>query len=256
MSDIDVLIPEQTSRLAIEVLHEHGWKAESEEYLEYNMRYGKSMMFYNADGYQFDLHWYPFFESHSEVVRSDFWDKAVPLTFLNTETLSLCAEDNLLHTIIHGMRYNPEPPVRWIADAMVLLSAVSGFDWGRFLRLTTTFKLSLQVTDAIMLLQNDYGLKVPESVVQQLTNAKISPAERRIHAYNLKHTDCIPEGFFSKLYYLYIGYLRQSEKKGYLPRIIGFMRYLRFRTKGKNYLEIVVYYVRRYFKASKQNRHQ
>lgn len=132
MSDIDVLIPERKSRLAIDILHEHGWKAENEDYLEYNLRYGKSMMFYDTEGYQFDLHWCPFFESHSEVVRHDFWDKATPVLFLKTKTLAFCAEDNLLHTIIHGMRCNPEPPVRWIADAMVLLSTVSDFEWDRF----------------------------------------------------------------------------------------------------------------------------
>ena len=145
MSDIDILVHYSQAATTIELLKSAGWKAVHEEYLAYNLKYGCSMMFKREDDFELDLHWHPFFESHGNHSESDFWEKAITVTISEEPTLSLCPSDLLLHTFIHGLRWNPEPPIRWIADAVYLLRNCSDqIDWTYFIASTRKYRVALQ----------------------------------------------------------------------------------------------------------------
>lgn len=244
MSDIDVLVTHYQARQAIETLLKKGWKPEFPEYLEYNLKLGKSMMFYDTTGFEFDLHWHPFFESHGRHSQDDFFTKAIPLRIGKCDTLALCPAQNLLHTLIHGLRYNPEPPIRWIPDAMTILSSRNlSIDWDDFLIQTKRFKSTLAIRQALLFLKNEFDALIPEAVLTNLYSSRISLSEKLIFNYTNKRPDALPDSFFPRLYYLFVVYMRQSGRKTLLGNICGFFPYLRFRTKGKSWLRITSAYL-------------
>ncbi len=246
MADIDVLIPRNRATDGIALLHTAGWKADYEEYIEYNLRYGRSMMFYNEEGVEFDLHWYPFFESLGQGNDRDFWDHAIPLNFMEIQTHALGSADNLLHVILHGLKWNPEPPIRWIADALVMLrSEEYPIDWNRFAQQVRKYKVVLQIREALDYLLCHFKAPIPARVMDDLEMIPITFAERLIYRYDQKNPDMIPEGFRGKIHLLLVEYLRQSDKKGFFRQMFGFLQFIRFRTKGKNRIIIVWYYLTR-----------
>ena len=246
MSDIDVLIPKNNAEDGIRILQEHGWKPEFPEYLEYNLRYGRSMMFYNSEGFEFDLHWYPFFESLINGSDAEFWANAIPLDFNGFGTLALCPTDNLLHTIIHGVKWNPEPPIRWIADAMAILrSEDQSVDWQRFTDMVDKFKVTLKIREAFNYLHQNFNAPIPQSVLSALNDSAVTFSEKKIYRYDKRNPDSIPDSFSGKLNHLFVVYLRQSGKRSIAGQITGFIKYLHFRTRGKKHLKILWYYLTR-----------
>ena len=238
MNDLDLLIRHEDAKAAIELLVSNGWVAENEEYIEYNLRYGKSMMFENQEGFELDLHWFPFFEAVSLSNKESFWQKAQTLDFCDSTSLCFCDEDNLLHTIVHGLKYNPEPPIRWIPDAVYILKvAGESFDWNYFLRQMKMFRLSLQVRDAISYLSKSLMVTIPDWIILEVNAVKENTYERWVYNYCVKNAPVIPTGFFPKIIYLYMTFLQQSKRSGL--ELTGFSKYLRFRTKNKDKLRLL-----------------
>jgi hypothetical protein len=246
MADIDVMIPKDQARQCIDILHNAGWKAEFEAYLEYNLRYGRSMMFRKEDGIEADIHWFPLFESLGEGNSEDFWAHAVPISFSEIPVLALCAADNLLHVLIHGLKWNPEPPIRWVADAMMILQSTENpIDWSRFLELVKRFKVVLQIRGALQYLVQHFDAPVPPEVLLELSWMPVRISERLIYRHDQRNPDMLPDGFFGKINLLFIEYIRHSDQKGVFRLSIGFLRFLRFRVRGKEHARIMWYYMTR-----------
>lgn len=246
MSDADILVTFPQARKAIELLRANHWIPESEAYLEYNLRYGKSMMFKKQEGLELDLHWYPFFESAHQRYQDIFFENSREISLGGHSFRTLSAEDHLLHTLVHGLKYNPEPPIRWIPDAHhILLETPDAMNWERFLKLCEQFKVGLSVREALDYLFQTYQSPVPAYVRQSLHQHPVSLTERWVHNYTISHSEDLPEAFFPRIQSLWINYLRLSPHRSLLHHLCGFVRYLRFRTRGKNYPRIMIYYFRR-----------
>ena len=81
---------------------------------------------HDAGERRLDLHRYAL-----EQLASDepFWSAAVEIDVMGVRTRALAPTDQLLHVVAHGGRWNPVPPVRWIADAeLIRRSAPGGID--------------------------------------------------------------------------------------------------------------------------------
>lgn len=249
MADIDILVPFSKARITIDILKNSGWEPEFEAYIEYNLHYGRSMQFTDDAGFELDLHWHPFFESHRDNTEKYFWDEAIQLKIGDVSTLSLCPADMLLHTFIHGINWNKEPPIRWIADAFFIINAEDLLiDWERFILQVKKYKVVLQTREAMNYLIKKFNVAVPEEVMNELSQIKITLAEKLVFRESQKDPDNFHDSFFIKLYKLFVIYLQQSDKTNIFFHIIGFISYLRFRTKGKDYFRILVYYFTKGFR--------
>ena len=244
MADFDLLVPVSQASIAIDLLKGSGWQPENNDYIDFNLQYGRSMTFTNEVGFELDLHWHPFFESLENNNDMDFWDRSVPLKLSDAQMLSLCPTDMLLHVIVHGMRWNAEPPIRWIPDSIVLLNTYnSEIDWPRFIDQVKKYKVVLQVREALNYLIIKLYAAIPEFVMPELNKIRVSTAERLVYHNAKKNEEKSPDGFFGKLYLLFLVYLRQSNKVGILRQMTGFIKFMRFRTAGKNYLAIIWHYI-------------
>ena len=123
MADIDILVRPEQALLATDVLKKAGWSPTSTTSIQDHMQYRHSLEFVNEAGMEVDLHWYFIFESRRVDSDTDFWNRAVPITIHNVPTYALDPTDMLFHVIVHGVTWNPEPPIRWIADAMTIIQS-------------------------------------------------------------------------------------------------------------------------------------
>jgi len=253
MADMDILVPFQKAEKTIDVLKKDGWALQDEQYVEHNLKYGRSATFYNSEHTELDLHWHPIFEAHESISDSDFWKPAVSLEVAGTKTKAFCITDNLFHTIVHGLRYNAEPPIRWVADAVKILNFKDDpIDWDRLLHHTKKFRVTLQMKAAMAYLVTYFKAPVPERFLTDLQNTKVIFADRVVFRHAKKFGDKIPETFYEKLYTIYADYLRQSDKTSLWDQHIGFIKYMRYRTKGKPYFKVMMYYLSLFFKNKKQ----
>jgi len=250
MADVDILIPYSKARSTIELLISENWNLHDPQYLEHSLKYGRSATFSNAENIELDLHWHPIFEAHGNITEDDFWDHSVPFSFSGGMTRSFCATDQLFHTIVHGLRYNPEPPVRWVADAFTLIhDPDNAIDWERLLLQTKKFKVHLQVNAGLGYLVDVFHAKVPDQVQNDLAQLKSTFAGRLVYKHAISCGDKVPQTLRQKLFSVYAGFLRQTSKTGFWGQHIEFSRYLRFRTRGKPYFKILIYYMSLLFQA-------
>lgn len=255
MSDMDILIPASSAKRCIELMLESGWHPEYPEYIPYNLKHGRSMMFRNQEGTEADIHWYPLFESVGAGRDQGFWTDAVPMKLHNTLTLAPGPAYMLLHTLIHGMKWNPEPPIRWIPDAMMIIrSREMDHEWGKFTILAKQYRVILTVQEALTFLTRHFTAPIPTTVMETLNRVVPDRAQRIIHHFDKMNPADINHGFRDRLHVLLVTYLRQSSCKGLVWQMPGFVWFLLFRTKGKSRAQILWYYLVRRLKAQKISR--
>jgi hypothetical protein len=253
MADMDVLVPLGDARKVVELLQDAGWKLYNPQYLEFNLKYGRSATFADDEKTELDLHWHPVFEAHGDISEDYFWNEAIPLEVAGAKTLSFGATDLFFHTIVHGLRYNPEPPIRWIADALTILRAEDHqIDWNRLLAQTQQFRVTLYMKDAVGFLIKGFEAEFPQTFIDGLYQIKITPTDRFVFGHAQKYGDKQPVTMTEKLISVFAAYMRQTTRINFFSQLFGFIKYLHFRNSGKPYFRILMYQISILFKPSKQ----
>jgi hypothetical protein len=104
---------------------------------------------------EIDLHRTPYHEVLSEELVSPIFTRIVALSQSSRNCYRLGNEDELLHTLAHGLRTNPVSPLRWIVDSALLLRASEqSFDWALFYREAMRLDL-VEVASRALVLLND-----------------------------------------------------------------------------------------------------
>ena len=207
MTDLDVLVRRDQARAAMSLLAELGWKANDEEMerrlrsanrangadasrdlasarmtsaaLERRIRQGHATAFVNSARLQLDLHWYVLSECREPDADDDFWTDAVPVRIRNIATKALNPTDTLLHVCVHGAKWCPVPPMRWVADAiMILRVAGDRIDWDRLVRLARKRRLSLPLSRTLRYLSENMLAPIPQAVLLELCDIPTTWSER------------------------------------------------------------------------------
>jgi hypothetical protein len=101
--------------------------------------------------------------------------------------------------------------------------------------------------------ERDFHLQIHENAEKILLKAHVSYRERIIY----KNSKLIEEEkelrFFRKLFQLYLIYLQQSGEKGILKQMIGYIKFLRFRTHYENPLKVLYYHI--FVKRKQENKY-
>jgi hypothetical protein len=202
MDDADVLVPAGQAERAVACLVSAGWSATPSPLqqigarsalarLGFTVRPRRSADFsavfrgvrhghgFERPGAALDLHWRVSERAARPGIDDGVWARARPLTVAGAETLAMAPTDLLLHVVAHGVRWNPVPPLRWVADAAVLLRAPdAAIDWPVLVEEARARGSVLPVHAGLAYLKALLGAPVPDDVLRELAAQPASRGER------------------------------------------------------------------------------
>ena len=161
MSDVDIAVPRGQLSQAIEALKSTGWRANFRNLSLLPMA-THACQFYRGDN-QLDLHW-EFFHGRplDPTIMADIWRSSRTTALDGIHYRLLPPECSLIHTCEHGLRYNPTPPMRWLADAFFQLRYGGALDWHALQALAARLGLSQHVSLTLRYLA--CKLRQPEAI--------------------------------------------------------------------------------------------
>jgi hypothetical protein len=230
MSDFDLLVPTAQAREAFDLLQGLGWKP-SPPQLTMPPREGllvtrHALGLVHDNGGEFDMHWHALHEGCYDGADDDFWSAAVAADIRGVPTTALCPADQLLHTCVHGMKWNPVPPLSWLADAtMIIRQAGADLDWERLVEQARKRRLILPVRETLAYVQQTLQAPVPDVVLRELSAEPISRIEHLEHDNNIH-----PNGILGGLpanWFLFLRTAQSPAGKLLQPQFAGFKSYLK-----------------------------
>ncbi len=242
MNDFDILVPTSEFSRAVKVLEEQGWKPQawrapemvSDDYFSFIHAHA----FENREGNSLDLHRHILPQCCENDADDDFWRDAVATSVVETPTRALNAADTLLHICIHGVRWEGVHPLRWVADAMMILKS-HDLDWNRLLEQSRKRHLHLGLHDALQYLKNQMRADVPDEVLNALQKL---PTTRAQHIeYSAWTRDPESYGPLMKLWLRYRWFARWENAVGIVNPVSGFVRYLQLVWKLRHPWQIPLY---------------
>ena len=178
MADVDLLVHPEDVVSVVHLLHARGFAEEtplSPQKLQDLMRFRHELTLRNVTGESLDLHWYLLADTRHLDAEDFFWRDAVPCRLAGWVTRTLHPADQLLHTCLHGAQWNEISPVRWLADATILIRA--GMDWKRLETQARRLERLQPVRDTILFLA-DLGVNLPPDIGNHWRSLKITPFEK------------------------------------------------------------------------------
>lgn len=227
MSDLDVLVPPARLSDALGVLGTAGWTPvhrTAEELGGPYLQQTYSHHLHHTGGQNLDLHQHVMFHEVGRESDEDFWKAAIPVEFEGIKSLALCPADQLLHVCLHGSYWNETPPIRWVADAWLVLEHGS-VDWTRFLAQTQRREIALAMRGTMRYLFDRLHAPIPSSVLDALEGLPVSRAQ--VRRYQLETQPPGRHNTVAKLWYHYDRYRRFSQVYGSENPALRFPAYLR-----------------------------
>ena len=226
MADLDLVVRSSNAEPARRILASLGWMPTS-KHPPHELPDLHAQDLRNGDGVEIDLHWHCLRETPSEDVDDWFWSTARPLTLGEVQTLQPAWTPMLLQTILHGVRSNFEPPIRWISDAVALLGAAGEkIDWRQLVSFATKHRVSHRLSLGLRYLSEEFAQPVPAWVLKALEDRGVSFIER---VENI----------------VYLG----PALRAYSPRLfplVDYWRYRRVRRAARFWRELPAYLTRRW----------
>lgn len=185
MTDIDLLVPTEQTLAAVDLLAKLGWDPKWTARTGFSdtlLSNRHSHTFKDASGHELDLHWHVLYESCYPAADDDFWDGAVTICVQELETRALNPTDQLLHVCVHGAASNFVPPIRWAADAMMILrTSETEIDWDQLVVYAEKRRLSLPMRDSLSYLKQSLKAPIPGAILDSLHNMPVSRFERLVY---------------------------------------------------------------------------
>jgi len=174
MADIDVYVTREDHGAAVAVLEGFGWRSP--------LPAARHAVTFESPGgvATIDLHLHAI-----GAVMTQSSDLTLTAGIRQASGLDLAASvpdptAQLLITLIHGADPNPEPTVRWVADALLVLTARDGItvDWNRVVDYARAQQVGLLLVRMLEVLGAFAGGDVPPPVIESLRSLPTWPLER------------------------------------------------------------------------------
>jgi hypothetical protein len=226
MDDVDVLVRTGDAERALELLRARGWRPElAIPPARLGALHGVAMR--NAAGQSLDLHWHLTPAALAPDADADYWAAAHTTRLGGQQVRLLAPTHQLFHAFAHGVKSNVVPPLRWVADATVVLRQAPGIDWPRLVAAATRDRLVLPVREGLHYLVALVDAPVPAPVLDELDRIPVSRRDRLEHWARVS-TD--PSATWAAVVKLWFHWLRHVDREGgALTTVTGFGGYLRHR---------------------------
>ena len=226
MADIDLLVRTSKVEEVISWLEHRGWHPRPRRWERFNATYRQVVPSheFTKDRRSIDLHWHLLPECCRPQDDDDLWDAAVPFDFQGIPALALGPADQLLHVCVHGARRSSAAPLRWLADAaMIVRHADPAVDWERLVAQARRRGLVLPIRDALSYIREHLDGPVPEAAMAALAASPTSRSQRREYRCKRQDRSRKPIGYLPILWF---DYLRWADAPRFPRNILGFVPYL------------------------------
>lgn len=210
MADLDILVPIQQSQLALDYLRENEWKVSTKNFValsEDYLRTHNGITLKQPGKCEIDLHWHALHEGLSSGDDDAFWHTSKSLVAYGEQTKTLSDADHLFHCCVHGLRWNSLSPIRWTADAHVIISNAPDLDWRLLIERAENKQLVLTLRNALHYLSDTLESPIPDFVLKGLDAIEVSRDEVREFQIKTK-----PRGALGRLPSIVCLFKRQHQK--------------------------------------------
>lgn len=179
MNDIDLLVHGRDLRRAIGALEAAGWNLSPPRSAEFSrlLRLFHARALRHRSGIELDLHRHILEESNWSHADAGVWERRRTVELSNHSVETMSPTDHLIHTIVHGVRWDPIPPIRWVTDAVVLIRS-GEIDWDLIAAESERRRVALAMGAALEFLSDEFGQYVPPQTLSRLNAATPSRLER------------------------------------------------------------------------------
>ena len=223
MADLDVAVPKERLAEAIRVLATAGWSSPRTSLAA--LAVSHAAPFHDARGDEFDLHWHILTETSGKPVEARFLETARPFDLDGVRTRMLDPALALVHVLVHGLRTNPVPPVRWVADGLTLIRRSDDLNWGLLVEFARAAQVTQRVRLGLAFVARYFDAKVPAETLEVLVASRPSLVERAETAAVLFETRGLLGNALTKPIILLTDYIRLADESG-LRGIRGFVQYV------------------------------
>ena len=238
MGDIDLAVRRADIHRALQVLGEIGFKPLHPINSD-ALHYAHALPLRAADGRELDLHWDLVFDC-GPGAEAAFWSTSEIFSLVGHDVEMPNPTMMLLHTLIHGMRWNLEPPVRWVPDAMqVMRQRPADIDWHSFVAFARDYRLTHRVGIALRYLRSHFDAPVPESVIVMLQTHPRDWLQRIEERTILRNHDDIYNTVLGPLALALARFGRRAPPGGRVTWLFGFLEYLRYSWGRKRIRDLV-----------------
>jgi hypothetical protein len=243
MADLDVVVRESRLAEAMAILRASGYRSRVAMTSDLQ-RFSHALQFVHPKGAQIDLHWHVLFEAPSEGADRAFWAATEAGEFLGIPVRQPDPTSLLLQVIIHGVRANEEPPIRWIPDALTILRTPgTALDWQRLVDLALSHKLTHRLGLGLRYLAESFEVTIPAAVLPALTRQR-SVLERIENTVMLADWSRFTGTALGTQWVNFTEYCRYAKRGSPWAFLEGYSEYLRYRLGLNGRREIIPIVVR------------
>jgi hypothetical protein len=226
IGDLDVLVHPEQLPAAIDLLDRLAWKpitrSQKWEIRNSLLRFRHAQEFQDTNGQRLDLHWHVLVRFLPVRADEDFWDGAQSITVDGVHSQTLNPTDQLLHVCVHGAAWSPVPPIRWAADAMMILRAAGAkIDWQRLEILATKHRVHLPLRDTLDYLNDHLEASISPVVLERLRSYSSTRQDQREY-----RAATHPNPLWGRVPMLWIQYWRLTGESMSIRGLLGFLRLL------------------------------
>lgn len=241
VGDMDILIPRERAKAAMELLRNLGWK-QLYHFEDRKFEYIHATSFVNADQVNIDLHWRVLSDTPFDHSFVNFQPQTLAANgFLASR---LCPEDQLIHTLLHCHKFSPVPLIRWIPDASTLLNQTLDFRWSYFFKTVQVLKVEYVVQSMLLFLNREKYINLPESVVQDLSALSWTKSDQKYFDFLTKSRG----GYFHIYFYVWRLHCRNNPNMGLLNLIFTAPKFVMNSISIDSYTKLCAYEITRYAK--------
>jgi len=178
MADLDLVVRASDAEKARAILGAMDWKP-SAKHPKRELPDLHAQDLRHPSGAEIDLHWHCLREAPSDAMDDWFWASAKPFVFEGVTTLRPAPTQMLLQIILHGVRSNDEPPIRWISDAAAVIGENGDeIDWADLTKMAINYRMAHRLFLGLDYLKTEYDLPIPADVIARLKARGVSVIER------------------------------------------------------------------------------
>jgi hypothetical protein len=194
MNDLDIAVPVDALQEVTRILRQLGGVAKEDNF-SIGHAISHAISYYFADKSEIDVHVSVMKACHAPQFVEPLWAASIPVQHERFSTRTLCAADQLLHTIAHGINANALAPIRWIADTIWILRKNPDLDWERLLARSQAMALSLVLREGLTYIAKHHTHPIPLWVLDRLAERRPLLLERLEFNFGRRDSLLSPLGF-------------------------------------------------------------